>query len=52
MSKSTNAQGRTSSTLSRIEGEDRVREIARLLSGSTISEAALANAEQLLNENL
>ena len=52
VSKSTDAQGRTSSTLSRIEGEDRVREIARLLSGSTISEAALANAEQLLNENL
>ena len=52
VSKSTDAQGRTSSKLSRIEGEDRVREIARLLSGSTISEAALANAEQLLNENL
>ena len=50
VSKSVNADGRTSSTLRRIEGGDRVREIARLLSGSTISEAALANAEQLLNE--
>ena len=32
----------------RLEGEDRVREIARMLSGATITPAALANARELL----
>ena len=32
----------------RLEGEDRVREIARMLSGATITPAALANARDLL----
>lgn len=34
-----------------IEGEDRVREIARMLSGSSLSQEALANARVLLNES-
>lgn len=38
----------TISKLTRIEGSDRVQEIARLLSGSTITPEALANAEVLL----
>lgn len=35
----------------RIEGEERVREIARMLSGSTLTDAALANARVLLDGN-
>lgn len=35
----------------RIEGEDRLREIARMLSGSGITPEALANAAVLLQEN-
>lgn len=38
----------TVSSLRRIEGQQRVEEIARLLSGSTISPEALANAQVLL----
>lgn len=37
------------SSIRRIEGEDRVREIARMLSGSTIGEAAVRNARELLD---
>jgi len=40
--------GRTVSGISEVSGEGRVMEIARLLSGSSISEAAIANAESLL----
>ena len=50
VSKSQSADGRTVSTVRRVDGEDRVREIARLLSGSEITEAALANAKVLLDE--
>ena len=50
VSKSQSADGRTVSTVRRVEGDDRVREIARLLSGSEITEAALANAKVLLDE--
>ena len=35
----------------RIEGEDRLREVARMLSGSGITPEALANAAVLLQEN-
>ena len=34
-----------------IDGEEREREIARLLSGSVITDAALANARELLKED-
>ena len=40
--------GRSTSTISRLEGESRVYEIARLLSGSIVSDAAVANARVLL----
>ncbi|NLD22205.1 MAG: DNA repair protein RecN, partial [Bacteroidales bacterium] len=37
-----------SSKIKQIEGEERVAEIARMLSGSTLSEEAMANARVLL----
>ncbi len=49
--KGEDAAGRTVSGLRRVEGEERVYEIARLLSGATISQAALANARTLLEES-
>lgn len=52
VSKSTNeATGKVLSSVRRIEGEERVREIARMLSGERISETALANARTLLSES-
>lgn len=46
--KTIDADGRAASFIRRIEGEERVREIARMLSGETLTEAALANARVLL----
>ena len=40
--------GRTVSTIERIEGEDRIMEIARMLSGDTITPEAVQNAKSLL----
>ena len=40
--------GRTSSTISKLSEQERVMEIARMLSGSTVTEAAVANAVSLL----
>lgn len=37
--------------IKRLEGEERVREIARMLSGDTLTEAAVENARSLMNEN-
>ena len=48
--KTVQPDGRTVSTIREVQGEDRTMEIARLLSGSTISEAAIANARSLLSE--
>ena len=48
--KSSDASGRTISRIERLCGEDRVKEIARLLSGATISDAALQNARVLLEQ--
>ena len=42
---------RTRSSICQVQGEERVREIARLLSGELISPEALANARVLLEEN-
>ena len=39
---------RAVSTIGRVSGEDRVLEIARMLSGSTLTDAAIANAKSLL----
>ena len=44
------AEGRPHTGICRIEGEERVREIARMLSGSTLTPEALSNARVLLNE--
>ena len=48
VSKENAADGRTLSTIREVSGEDRVLEIARLLSGETVSAAAIANARELL----
>lgn len=50
VSKSRSADGRMTSMVTRVEGEERVREVARLLSGTEITEAALQNARVLLSE--
>ncbi|MCR5351108.1 MAG: DNA repair protein RecN [Bacteroidales bacterium] len=50
VSKSVQPDGRTVSTIHEVQGEERTMEIARLLSGATISEAAVANARALLAE--
>ena len=42
--------GRTVSTIREVSGEDRVKEIARLLSGASITPEALANAKSLLSQ--
>lgn len=42
------ATGRPSSGMRLLQGEDRIMEIARLLSGSTITPEAIANAKSLL----
>lgn len=42
--------GRTVSSIREVSGEDRVTEIARLLSGATITPEALANAKSLLSQ--
>lgn len=52
VSKNTNdATGKVISSVRRIDGEERVREIARMLSGEKISDTALANARTLLLES-
>ena len=48
VSKADNGQGRTVTSMHRIQGEERLYEIARLLSGSEITDAAVANARSLL----
>ena len=50
VTKSESADGRTVSHINAIDGEDRVMEIARLLSGSRVSDAAIANARDLLGQ--
>lgn len=47
--KDTADDGCTHSAIRRIEGQEREREIARMLSGATITEEALANARTLIN---
>lgn len=42
---------RTVSSIRRISGEERVLEMARMLSGSVLTDAAIDNAKALLNEN-
>ncbi len=50
VSKTVQPDGRTVSTISEVTKEERTMEIARLLSGSTVTPAAIANARALLAE--
>ena len=45
------ATSRTSTRVRQVDGEDRVREIARLLSGAAVTPEAIANAKVLMKEN-
>lgn len=40
--------GKTTSTIARLSDGERVKELARMLSGSELSDAAVANARELL----
>jgi DNA repair protein RecN (Recombination protein N) len=42
------ADGRTLTTLTRLDGEERVREMARMLGGASITGATLENARELI----
>ncbi len=42
------AKGRTQTAIRRMEDEERVREVARMLSGATLTETSLRHAENLL----
>lgn len=44
--------GRVETVVRKLEGEERVEEVARLVAGETLTEAALANARQLLADGL
>lgn len=48
VSKAQDENGRTVSTVHKLSDEERVMEIARLLSGSVVTEAAINNARELL----
>ena len=50
VSKEVLPDGRAVSSIREVRGRDRVLEIARLLSGATVTPAAIANAESLLSE--
>ncbi len=52
VSKTTGPDGRVVSSISRLGAEERVAEIARMLSGSTVTEAAIANARELLGQSI
>ena len=41
----------TKTNIKKIEGEERVLEIARMLSGSELTQAAIANARELLKSD-
>ena len=48
VTKNVTSDGRTASSIRQVQGEERTTEIARLLSGETITPAAMANARELL----
>ncbi len=50
VTKSVTPEGRTVSSMAEVQGEERTLEIARLLSGATVTPAAIANARALLAE--
>ena len=45
------SSGRTAATISQLDPEERVREIARLLGGKEITQRAMAHAEDMLSRN-
>ena len=47
--KSVSKDGRTTSSIRKLSEDERVMEVARMLSGSKISDAAIANARELLS---
>ena len=48
VSKAISGDGTAVSSIRKVSGEERINEIARLLSGATVTEAAVANAKALL----
>ncbi len=44
-------KGKTNTRIKILEGQDRIIEIAKMLSGEKVSDAALANAKELVNNN-
>ena len=50
VSKQTDEGGNTSTTIKKLSDDQRVLEVARMLSGSEITEAAIANAKSLLGK--
>jgi DNA repair protein RecN (Recombination protein N) len=44
-------KGKTNTRIKILEGQDRIIEIAKMLSGEKVSEAAMANARELVNSN-
>lgn len=50
--KSVSADGRTASSIRKLSADGRVLELARMLSGSTVTDAAIANARELLGGTL
>jgi DNA repair protein RecN (Recombination protein N) len=48
VSKQITSDGKAVSTISRLDGEQRVQELARMLSGATVTPEAVANARALL----
>ena len=50
VSKDTDSSGRTVTTIKKLSDDQRVIEVARMLSGSKITDAAIANAKSLLEE--
>ena len=48
VSKSGDAFGRTVSSITRLDEEERIMEVARMLSGTVVTDAAVANARALL----
>jgi len=45
------SQGRTKTSVRRIESRERTEEVARMLSGAKLTEASIRNAEQMIQEN-
>ena len=48
VTKSDDPSGRVVSTIRQLDAEERVMEVARMLSGSVVTDAAVANAKALL----